>query len=150
MNFANSTYQLQSMRNCFFEDLRVVLVKNCLLFVDFCLAELRIAFFHILWHFHCFHSLQNEIGLCFWVNLFSLGCFFGFASLFLWVTYLLVFALLNFSIKPILGLFSIKLPNLFLHVKFTCLFLQNNLASLSVCGGGMPCCRNREDASRNT
>jgi len=40
------------------------------------------------------------------------------------------FFLLNFLAKRMLACFSVKLPILALFFKFTCLFLQNNLASL--------------------
>ena len=64
-------------------------------------------------------------------NLHIWACFFGFASLLLYLICLLVLCFLNFPTKRKLGLFfSVKLPILGLFFKFTCLFLQNKLASL--------------------
>jgi len=57
------------------------------------------------------------------------ACFFGFASLLFYLIFLLIFRFVEFSCQHMLGLFSVKLPIFGLIFEFTCLFLQNNLAS---------------------
>jgi len=54
-------------------------------------------FFQILWPVCSFNVLQNEIWACFCVNSFILGFFFGFASLFLHLTNLLVLCFIEVS-----------------------------------------------------
>jgi len=59
------------------------------------------------------------------------ACFFGFATRNFYLIFLLIFDLLHFPASAFWACFSVKLPIFGLFFKFTCLFLQNTLASLS-------------------
>jgi len=87
-------------------------------------------FFQILWHFCCFNLLLKAYWACFCENLLILGLFSRFATLLFYLIFLLIFRFVEFSCQRILGLFLVKLPIFGLFFKFTCFFLQNNLASL--------------------
>ena len=85
-------------------------------------------FFQILWNFCCFNILKNAIWMCHCVNLLILDFSDLPACFCLWFTWLF-FVLLNFPTKRIWAF--IGLPIMGLFFRFTCLFLQNNLAIIS-------------------
>jgi len=60
------------------------------------------------------------------------ACFCGFASLLFYLIFLLIFILLKFPANAWWPCFMVYLPIFGLFSKFTCLFLQNNLASLQI------------------
>ena len=69
--------------------------------------------------------MQNKVWACFCVNVHIWDCFFGFASLLLYLICLLFSCFLNFPTKGKLGLiFSVKLPILGLFTKLLACFYK--------------------------
>jgi len=78
----------------------LVLIKICLLFGLFFFRFLYcgLLFYQISWPFCSFNLVQNDIWAGFCVNFLILGLFFfGFSSLFLYLTNLLVLCFFEFS-----------------------------------------------------
>ena len=75
---------------------------------------------------------------CICVTLLILGLICGFVCLFLHLIHLMFFVLFEFSYQRILRLFLRPFTYLGLFFKFSCLFLQNNLASLYAFVWGQP------------
>ena len=123
----------------FFEDLRVACWWACfnlnLLVFWACFFQtfgFWIAFFSNSRHFCCFNSPPKGYWAYFHEICSFWTSFFGFASLFFYLILLLIFRFVEFSCQRMLGLFFGKFPIFGLFFKFSCLFLQNNLASLGV------------------
>ena len=90
-------------------------------------------FFKILWHFCSFNLLLKAYWACFYENFLIWGLFFRIGlPAFLFNFLADFFVLLNFHANGCWACFSVKLPVCGLCFKFTCLFLQNNLASLKI------------------
>ena len=104
----------------FFLNLRVIL-ETCgllrfgLVFCRFLFCKLLV--FDILWIMFCFSVLQDTHGHVFVSVCLFWACFLTFAC-FLFVIYLHVFCFVEFPMKRILGLFSVKLLilNLFFQI----------------------------------
>jgi len=112
----------------------LVLIEICLFFgLVFCrFLFCGLPFFQILWHFYCLNLLLKACWACFCEDLLILGLCFRIChpdSLF---DFLANFSFCWIFLPTHFGLvFSVKLPIFGLLFKFTCLFLENNLASLS-------------------
>ena len=99
-----------------------------LFFADFCIADCFFIKFH--GHFALSIYSKTKFGRVF-VYICSYWAFFGFASLFLHLTNLVVlWVFFIFLPNARWACFSVKLPILGLFFKFACLFLKNSLASL--------------------
>jgi len=97
-------------------------------------SVLRTAFFQILWHFCSFNILLKAYWASFKENFLILGLFFRIGlPAFLFNFLADFFVLLTSHANGYWACFSVKLPVFGLFFKITCLFLQNNLASLAWC-----------------
>ena len=97
-------------------------------FSQICL--LRIAFFRIVWHFCCFNYCLRHIGRVFMKICLFWVCFLRICLPTVYLIFLLIFRFVELSCQSMLGLFYGLIHDFGLFFKSTCLFLQNNLASL--------------------